>query len=214
MNNKNSNKLQNKEQSSVTAYKFLTSGRDSITGNSTNNQNILKSRHGNIVWTPGEWQVHSGELKICESGFHACERPLDSLNYTYGNYFSIVEASGRIIHGKDDNEDKFVSSRMRVIRTFTPEETKEIMVRFAIACAKNCLFRFEQKYLYDDRPRKAIEAVERYMRGEISIEELKKAKNAADADAADDADDAADADRKSERKWQNKKLEQIIVEYR
>jgi len=47
------------------------------------------------------------EAKICESGFHFCENPLDVLNYynLYDSTFAEVEASGKTV-GHDDDSKK------------------------------------------------------------------------------------------------------------
>ena len=52
---------------------------------------------------------------------------------------------------------------------------------FACQCARLALPVFEEKYLEDDRPRKAIEAAEAFALGQIDEDELEKATRAADA---------------------------------
>jgi len=61
----------------------------------------------------GKEYEHQGEVKVCESGFHACENPFDVLDY-YGdvleNRFCEVEQSGET----ERNHDKTVSSRIKI----------------------------------------------------------------------------------------------------
>ena len=68
--------------------------------------------------------------------------------------------------------------------------------QFAIGCALVVLPIYENKYPSNDDPRKAIEAAEKYLKNEITLQELnifRKAAADAAAAAADDADDADDA---------------------
>lgn len=62
--------------------------------------------------------------------------------------------------------------------------------KFIVRVAYSVLPIYENKYPDDNRPRLAIEAVEKFIKGEISKEELKEAR-AADADAAWNATAAA-----------------------
>ena len=133
----------------------------------------LCSTNGNEPpWVIGRWK-NTVNVQLCKSGYHACKDPLSSLQYIYGSHFVMVEARGDIIHG----DNKFVSSEMRVIQELP---VIEIFIEFAIACAKNCLFRFEEKYPGDPRPRMAIESAERY----ITLPAASDAARAAAADAA------------------------------
>jgi hypothetical protein len=127
----------------VIGYKFVTSG--------------LKSKEGNQTWVIGKWYKHKGELSLCESGFHACLNPVDSLGYVYGNRWFIVEARGKLIKG----DDKFVAEEMRLIKEI---DTKRVSVKFAVACARKCLNNYERVYPSDDRVRKAIEAAEDWLK--------------------------------------------------
>lgn len=69
-------------------------------------------------------------------------------------------------------------------QTVRPDADKLPFVRVAAACARMSLKHYEDTYPDDDRPRKAIEAVERY--AESPSEDTRKAARAA-ADAADAA---------------------------
>jgi hypothetical protein len=123
-------------------------------------------------WEIGVWKKTEEPLVMCSVGYHASENPVHSLKYKCGNRLFIVEADGTLI--KD--EDKFVASEMRIVQELP---AKEIIIQFALACAKNCLFRFEGLYPDDPRPRQAIEAVEKYIAGIIEPEVVAYAADAA-----------------------------------
>ena len=112
----------------------------------------LKSQHGNTQWVIGKWQKCKGELSFCENGFHASQKPIDSLAYVFGTRWFECEARGGIL--KDT--DKFCASEMRLTR----EIPKKVIQQFAIDCAYHVLHFFEDKYPDDKRPRQTLEAAE------------------------------------------------------
>ena len=65
-------------------------------------------------YTVGETKVHDGETKACESGFHACEYPLDVFCYyaPARSVFAVIEASGDIDRKGEDS--KIASSKLTV----------------------------------------------------------------------------------------------------
>jgi hypothetical protein len=130
-------------QKVVVGYKFVTSE--------------LKSKEGDCTWKVGEWQKCAGTLEICQNGLHACESPLDSLNYVYGNRWFQVEARGEILR----STDKFAAREMRLIRELPVTAT---LVPFAIACAKRCYKHWKAKYPEDKRIIEAIHAAEKCLK--------------------------------------------------
>jgi hypothetical protein len=54
----------------------------------------------------GKEYTHDGSLKICESGFHFCESPMDVLNYynVCDSTFAEVEGSGKVVGHADDSK--------------------------------------------------------------------------------------------------------------
>ena len=63
----------------------------------------------------GKEYTHDGPVKACESGFHACEAPLDVLRYygiKDGNRFCEVEQSGAL--SSDDDDTKVASSKIKI----------------------------------------------------------------------------------------------------
>jgi hypothetical protein len=117
----------------------------------------MTSAHGNLKWELGKWQKHDGGLSMCKAGFHACKTPLQSLEYIYGDRWFMVEYKGSIIK----KDDKFVCTEMRLIKEI---DVKKVMLPLACICARRSLKHFEDKYPKDDRPRKAIEAAETYIK--------------------------------------------------
>ena len=62
----------------------------------------------------GKEYVHYGQVNVCNSGFHACERPLDCFNYYLpaGSVYHEVEINGDISKSKDDS--KVAGSKIKV----------------------------------------------------------------------------------------------------
>jgi len=126
-------------------YKWLTSENKSINGDK-------------ISWKKSIWVKREPKrLQLCKYGLHASKTPLQSLGYVYGDKWWVVEAKGKIIN----SDDKFVASEMKIIKRLP---VKKILVKFAVLCAKRCLTNYEKEYPNDDRPRKAIEAAENYVK--------------------------------------------------
>ena len=149
----------------------------------------LKSEHGDTQWMIGKWQKCKGKLSLCHNGFHASQKPIDSLNYIFGTRWFECEAQGEIL--KDT--DKVCASEMRIVK----EIPNKVIQQFAIDCAWRVLHIFEERYPDDKRPRQAIEAARAYLKFPTQ-ENL--AITAAARDAARDA----------ERKWQNRHLQNLI----
>ena len=144
----------------------------------------LKSKHGKVKWELGKWnKLDNGEpLQLCQNGFHASQRPIDSLNYIFGTRWFECEARGEIL--KDI--DKFCATEMRLVR----EIPTKVIRQFAIDCAWRVLHIFEEKYPDDKRPRKALEAAQVYLNNPTKVN---KDKLDAAGDAAWAAGDAARA---------------------
>ena len=115
----------------------------------------LKSEHGNTQWKIGKWLKCKGKLSLCVNGFHASQKPIDSLDYIFGMRWFECEAQGEILKGSD----KFCASEMRLIR----EIPNRVLRQFAIDCAYRVLHIFEEHYPKDKRPRQALEAVKAYL---------------------------------------------------
>ena len=64
----------------------------------------------------GQAYEHPGDVLACSAGFHACEHPLDVLNYYppgIGSRFAVVEQSGTLSR-KSGSDTKVASSRLVV----------------------------------------------------------------------------------------------------
>lgn len=63
----------------------------------------------------GETFKHDGAVKACESGFHACEYPLDVFGYypPAGNRFAVVEQSSEL--SRHDGDSKVASKSISIM---------------------------------------------------------------------------------------------------
>ena len=85
------------------------------------NKEIIAYKGFNQDWTccgyqyeMGKTYEHKGDVKACESGFHACEYPLDAFGYyaPCESKFAVVKASGKI--SKDGDDSKIASAKITV----------------------------------------------------------------------------------------------------
>ena len=62
----------------------------------------------------GKTYTHEGEVKACQSGFHACENPLDIFNYySPGDaQFAVVEVSGEL--SRHDGDSKIAAGKITI----------------------------------------------------------------------------------------------------
>ena len=145
------------------AYKFLNPG--------------LKSNYDGSPWEIGKWRTVEPTQKECV-GLNCSKLIVDALGYVQGKILAKVEYRGKII----DSGDKLTCEKMRVVKAW--KWTKKESVKIAIFAARLVLPNFETTQTNDDRPRKAIEAAEKWPEKRIK-------KNLASAASAASAADAA-----------------------
>ena len=115
------------------------------------------SANGDCTWKVGAWKRRTGEIELCENGFHCSQKPLDALSYVKGEIIAQVEVAGL----SDIGHDKECWQRMKIIHAW--HWAKEDSVALAIFAAEKVIGLYEKQYPGDDRPRKAIEAAKAYL---------------------------------------------------
>jgi len=125
------------------AYKFLRTG--------------LLSDRDESPWVIGEWREVPAPTEKCK-GLNASRFIQDAMRYVKGEILAKVEYRGIVIEG----EDKLTCEYMRVVKTW--DWTKDKSVKLAIYSARLVLPIFEQGHPKDDRPRRAIEAAEKWLK--------------------------------------------------
>ena len=80
----------------------------------------------------GETFEHQGLVKACDSGFHACENPLDVLSYydLCDSRFAVVEMSGEL--SRHDDDSKIASAKINI----KAELSLPQFIGYAIDCVK------------------------------------------------------------------------------
>ena len=114
-----------------------------------------------------------GPILLCSSGLHASTRILDALNYAPGPICCRVEMGGTIRHG----DDKLCATSRKVLAI---ADITTILHEFACDVAEQAL---AVAKVEDPRLWAAIEAKRKWLRGEITNEELVAAGAAARAAA-------------------------------
>lgn len=121
---------------------------------------------------PGEYEVYEGKLEICSGGLHFSRRPLDAVRYAPGSWVRYVECY-------ELGEQWFDKGVCRVRGVVWEGDASEILHEFACRIAEKVLNRIEM-----NRGKVApsswavIEAKRRWLRGEITSEELAAAREA------------------------------------
>lgn len=71
----------------------------------------------------GKEFIHTGQVEVCGSGFHACEYPLDIFNYydPCSSMFALTEMSG-VISRKEEGDTKLASEKIFIKKEVTLTE--------------------------------------------------------------------------------------------
>lgn len=160
-------------------YKFLRTG--------------YKSEYGDHKWVVGKWCELEDEPELCKKGFHCSNSIWHAFSYVQGEILCEVEVDGE----SSISDDKESWQKMRVVKSY--KWTKKDLVLFAIFAARLVLKNFEDVYPNDDRPKKVIEAAEKYVKNPTK-------KNARAAEAAARAEIYTQYD-----KWMLKHLKELKV---
>ena len=117
----------------------------------------------------GKTYTYEGEIKICESGYHASRRLIDALRYAHGAQISRVECWGDV----QEQDDKLVARNRTVLWTL---DATMILHEFACMVAEISLSKVVNP---DPRSLAAIKAKRKWIKGKISDKELDAARAAA-----------------------------------
>src|SRR3990167_2200991 len=121
------------------------------------NGKIMSKKNGDSVWVISEWKKYDGKIDLCNSGFHASERIIDTMFFVNCEILAKVEVRGENIKEKD----KQVWSEMQIVKAYKWE--KKNSVALSIFAAELCLENFLKVFPDDKRPREAIEAAKKWL---------------------------------------------------
>lgn len=75
-------------------------------------------RDGSPIPPDGEWLEYVGDIRMCESGYHASVEPFDAFQYAPGNTLCLVECDDVVAQ----QNDKLVCRRRRIVARFDATE--------------------------------------------------------------------------------------------
>ena len=85
----------------------------------------------------GKTYTHQGDVKLCESGFHACEDPMDCLRY-YDPCTSVYhEVEIDDVSDERQDDTKIVGKKIRIGARMTIESIVKASIELAFASCKN-----------------------------------------------------------------------------
>jgi len=161
-------------------------------------------------WHDGELREVEGPPVMCEHGYHAGKTLFDALRYAPGPIICRVELSGDII----TDTDKHAATKRRLLWRLDRETSERILHEFACWVAEDALKRERATGREpDERSWAAIEAKRKWLRGEITDDELAAARDAA-WDATSAAYAAGDAAGAAAGERYDRKLERMILNAR
>lgn len=137
----------------------------------------------------------------CGAGLYISRNPVHALKYAPSGTVAICRVSTPASAVVQEAEDKLVTCERTVIDMLDAEETRRVLVGWAVWCVRQALALVHKP---DPRSMDALNVVERWLKGEATQEELTAAADAA-ARAAFFAADAA-------RVAQNQQLEKMLLE--
>jgi hypothetical protein len=117
----------------------------------------IKSNSGKCEWKIGKKEIYKKDISLCKSGFHCSDKVYQAFSYVQGEVLAEVEVGGK----SEVQGDKSVWSEMTINRAWKWE--KKDSVALAIYAAKLCIKNYEKIYPEDKRPRKAIEAANKWL---------------------------------------------------
>jgi hypothetical protein len=85
----------------------------------------------------GKTYTHKGEIKLCESGFHFCENPLDVLRYYSPTDSNFAEVKADKVSGEKSNDTKRVCSEIKIGAKITLSALIQAGVSFLISACKS-----------------------------------------------------------------------------
>ena len=85
----------------------------------------------------GKTYTHAGKIRMCNAGFHACENPLDVLNYynLCDSRFALVELSGEILT-HDEEDSKLCAATLHVRAELKFPDFVKTAVQYLIEACK------------------------------------------------------------------------------
>ncbi len=132
------------QKPSIKGYKFVSKDLRSLLGDAPQ-------------WTPGVMLTYNGEVEPGYRGFHASSDLRSAFDNEPGDRLFEVEARG-VVYG---DGGLFAAKEMKLTNEI---DLKPLLVEYAIDCARHVLPNYEKKYPGDARPRKAIEAAEKWLK--------------------------------------------------
>ena len=113
--------------------------------NKTKKGNMIKGFKGfSKDWTchghkfeVGKTYTHKGKIKLCESGFHFCENPLDVLRYYSPTDSNFAEVEANNVSDEKSNDTKRVCSEIKIGAKITLTTIIQAGVSFLVSTCKN-----------------------------------------------------------------------------